>query len=223
MKLSETHFADPSGIDPAGVSVPEDLVEIARTAMRIPVFSEIVHHSDTVLPVVGRVRNYDRIIGQAGIVGVKTGNSNAVGGNFVFAADLPLPGKIVRIYGAVMGQSSLQAAFAATIALLNAAGPHLHYAVLVHRLEPVGGYSTPWGAASNAHPDDFFLALYFDGMPFQETVDLQSIKAPTSAGSRVGSITLSVGEQAANIPVILDQDLSAPNLGWRLFRPLGKP
>jgi D-alanyl-D-alanine carboxypeptidase (penicillin-binding protein 5/6) len=223
LKLTATHFADPSGIDPAGVSVPEDLVEIARTAMAIPVFAEIVHHSDTVLPSVGRVRNYDRIIGQAGIIGVKTGNSDAVGGNFVFAADLALPGKVVRFYGAVMGQSSLQAAFDATLRLLRAAQPHVHFSILVHRFQRIGGYTAAWGASATVHPDDFMLALYFDGMTLEQNLEVRWLDGPTSQGSHVGSLTASIGGQRTSLPVILDGDLEGPGLGWRLFRPLGTP
>ena len=223
LKLTGTHFADASGINPSGVSVPEDLVEIARAAMAISVFADIVRHMDTVLPIVGRVRNYDRIIGQAGIIGVKTGNSDAVGGNFVFAADQPLPGKVVRIYGAVMGQSSLQAAFDATLGLLKAAAPHIHYSIVVHRLDPLGAYSTPWSAGATAHPDDFFLALYFDGMTLRQAVELRRLEAPAPARKPVGSIEASIGEQNLRTSVVLDQDLAGPSLSWRLFRPLSGP
>ncbi|HYY45811.1 MAG TPA: D-alanyl-D-alanine carboxypeptidase, partial [Candidatus Angelobacter sp.] len=125
--MSATHYADVSGFSPASVSTPTDLIRLAQVAMRLPVFAQIVAQPQATLPVAGVIRNLDTLLGQAGIVGIKTGHTDQAGGCFVFAADLTIEGQTVRLYGAVMGQPNfLPGAFAATTALMNAIRPALH-------------------------------------------------------------------------------------------------
>ena len=48
--------------------------------MSIPVFAEIVDESSVVLPVVGRVANYNGLVGEDGYIGIKTGSDRAARG-----------------------------------------------------------------------------------------------------------------------------------------------
>jgi len=127
LAMKATHYADVSGFSPSSVSIPTDLVTLAQAAMRLAVFAQIVAQPQATLPVAGVVHNLDTLLGQSGIVGIKTGHTDQAGGCFVFAADFTIEGVAVRVYGAVMGQPNfLPGAFAATTALLNGLRPALH-------------------------------------------------------------------------------------------------
>lgn len=132
--MSATHYADVSGFSAQSVSVPADLITLARTAMRVPVFAQIVGQAQAGLPVGGVIHNLDTLLGQSGVIGIKTGHTDQAGGCFVFAADLTVGAVATRVYGAVLGQpNALAGAFAATTALLHAIGPVLHVRVVAQR------------------------------------------------------------------------------------------
>ncbi len=90
--MGSTTYTDPSGFNDETVSTAADQLKLARVAMRIPAFAEIVGESWLVLPLVGRVANFNGLVGEDGYVGVKTGSDRAAGGCLVFA-------KKVRIMG----------------------------------------------------------------------------------------------------------------------------
>src|SRR5207249_6076978 len=143
--MSATHYADVSGFSPLSVSIPSDLITLAQTAMRLPVFAQIVAQPQASLPVNGVIHNLDALLGKGGVVGIKTGHTDQAGGCFVVAADLTVDGIAARVYGAVLGQpKALAGAFAATRALLPALVSALHAHSLVRRDDVIGRYRTPW-------------------------------------------------------------------------------
>jgi len=97
-----TRYTDPSGFDPATASTAHDQVLLARAAMRVGAFAQIVGEPIATLPEVGVVRNTDRLLGQDGFVGIKTGSDQAAGGCFLFAARTSASHRLV--YGVVLGQ-----------------------------------------------------------------------------------------------------------------------
>ena len=83
--MASSTYTDPSGFNDETVSTAADQLKLARAAMRIPAFAEIVDEPSVVLPVVGRVANYNGLVGEDGYVGIKTGSDRAAGGCLVFA------------------------------------------------------------------------------------------------------------------------------------------
>jgi len=100
--MSSTRYTDPSGYDPATVSTARDQVVLARAAMRASAFAGIVAERSVTLPEAGVVHNTDRLLGQDGFVGIKTGSDQAAGGCFMFAARSATSRQL--IYGVVLGQ-----------------------------------------------------------------------------------------------------------------------
>ncbi|HYM49334.1 MAG TPA: hypothetical protein VET65_02065 [Candidatus Limnocylindrales bacterium] len=222
--LTHTHYADASGFSPLTVSIPQDLVEVARRAMMQPVFAGIVSMPSATLPVAGTVRSTDALLSEGLVVGIKTGHTNQAGGNFVFAADMVVDGGLpVRVFGAVMGQPSLNAAFDATRTLVRTVTPHLHYRIVVHKLDPLATYTAPWQARATARASDFLQFLYADGMTLQRGIEVRPITPPTPDETAIGTLSVTVGEQRRQLPVVLGQPLAGPGLRWRLTRSLAQP
>ena len=102
--MKHSTYTDPSGFDARTRSVPVDQVRLALVAMRNRNFRWLVSRRSAVLPVAGRVQNYDTLLGTDGFVGIKTGSMDASGGCFVFRSHRLVGGRRVDITGVVLGQ-----------------------------------------------------------------------------------------------------------------------
>ena len=132
--MAHTRYADPSGYDAATVSTAADQVRVADRAMSLPVFAGIVATPRATLPVTGTVRNTNRLLGDDGFVGIKTGNTNTAGGCFAFRAIRVIDGKQTTITGVVLGQpgsDQVEAGLAAADAMVNR----------IAGQRPVGGFT----------------------------------------------------------------------------------
>ena len=217
--MTATHYADASGFSAQTVSIPTDLIKLAQVAMRQPAFAALVAEKQATLPVAGVIKNLDTLLGQDGIIGIKTGHTDQAGGCFVMAADLKVDGQVVRVYGAVLGQpNQLPGAFAATTALIRALTPALHLRVVAGRGEVVGRYGTAWGESGTIVTANPVAWVLEDGMTISRRVTLTPLPAKLPAGSRVGTLLLETTAHRAEVPLVTAIAINGPDLGWRLTR-----
>ncbi len=102
--MTGTSYTDPSGLDPSTVSTAADQVRLGMAAMRVPALAAIAAMPTAVVPVAGVVRNYNTLLGQDGIVGLKTGSTQAAGGCVLIAAWHKAGGRKTLIVAATFGQ-----------------------------------------------------------------------------------------------------------------------
>jgi serine-type D-Ala-D-Ala carboxypeptidase (penicillin-binding protein 5/6) len=102
--MTGTIYTDPSGLDPSTVSTAADQVRLGMAAMRVPALAAIVAMPIAVVPEAGVVRNYNTLLGQDGIVGLKTGSTHAAGGCVLIAAWQKAGGRETLIVAATFGQ-----------------------------------------------------------------------------------------------------------------------
>ena len=102
--MTGTSYTDPSGLDPSTTSTAADQVRLGMAAMRVPVLAAIAAKSVAVVPVAGLVRNYNTLLGQDGIAGLKTGSTQAAGGCLLIAAWSQAGGRNTLIVAATFGQ-----------------------------------------------------------------------------------------------------------------------
>ena len=130
--MTGTHYTDPSGLDSSTVSTAADQVRLGMAAMRVPPLAAIAAMSTAVVPVAGVVRNYNTLLGQDGIVGLKTGSTQAAGGCVLVAAWHRAGGRSTLIVAATFGQpgtaqtilpNALQAGHMLVLALDRALAP----------------------------------------------------------------------------------------------------
>jgi serine-type D-Ala-D-Ala carboxypeptidase (penicillin-binding protein 5/6) len=130
--MAGTSYTDPSGLDPSTTSTAADQVRLGMAAMQMPVLAAIAAESTAVVPVAGVVRNYNTLLGQDGIVGLKTGSTQAAGGCVLIAAWHKAGAHDTLIIAATFGQpgtaqtilpSALNAGHMLVLALDRALGP----------------------------------------------------------------------------------------------------
>jgi len=121
MGLRDTHFADPSGLNPATQSSALDLSRLAARALTVPAFAAYVTRQSAQVPGWSTVHNLNQLLTTyPGAIGVKTGNTDQAGFCLVFAARRDIDGSTVTLVGAVLGAQSMDRAFADATRLLNA-------------------------------------------------------------------------------------------------------
>jgi D-alanyl-D-alanine carboxypeptidase (penicillin-binding protein 5/6) len=121
--MRSTSYTDPSGLAADTVSTAYDQVRLGSAALKVSALAAIVAMSTARVPVAGLVHNYNTLLGQHGVIGLKTGSTSAAGGCLLFAARTPT-GKL--LVGAVLGQpgkgrAMITAALAASDRLVLAA------------------------------------------------------------------------------------------------------
>ena len=220
MKMTHTHFADPAGASPQSVSTPSDLLILGMEAMQDPVFASIVAMPQINLPVAGTVYNVDGVLGQGGIVGIKTGSGLDTGANFLFAAKVTIDNRQILVFGCVMGQPSLAIAFSSAGSLIAAMTPALHVRRVIERNESIATYTTPWGATTDlVSRVDVDLAEW-PGMVLRQHLDAGAlvVAQPLPQGTREGTEHVVLGDYDLAVPLVTADALYPPGRLWRLTR-----
>jgi serine-type D-Ala-D-Ala carboxypeptidase (penicillin-binding protein 5/6) len=104
LAMTGTSYTDPSGLDPSTTSTAADQVRLGMAAMRVPALAAITAESTAVVPVAGVVRNTNALLGRDGIVGLKTGSTQAAGGCLLVAAWQQVNRHNILIVAATFGQ-----------------------------------------------------------------------------------------------------------------------
>lgn len=222
--LENTLVVDATGINPANQSTAEDMVRIAQLAMQDPTVAEIVGQDSVDLPGAGFVENSNPLLGQNGVVGIKTGHLDEwdiVSYNLMTAADVALgeSDETQRVYAAIMGQPNEDAQAQTTADVLQAVSDALQPVDAMAEDTTVATVTTPWGARTDIVTDDTASLTLWDG----ETADVQidyDIDLGDSAGDEVGTVTVSGQFGSDEVTLIATDDLPRPSLEWRLTHPL---
>ncbi|GAA2423290.1 hypothetical protein GCM10010191_39060 [Actinomadura vinacea] len=214
--MTSTRYTDPSGYDSRTVSTAADQVKLLRAAMSMPAFVEVVSKRAYVPTNGGPPRPGGNIlIGQYGVIGGKTGYTDAAGGNYVFAARKQVGGVDTMFLGAVMGQQSPSAMGALQVAknLLAVAENALTSVTLANAGARVGRVRDGLGDVTPLRAGAPITVVGWPGLTVQVKVDGEPPRA-AGQGARVGNVRAG----AANVPLELDRSLSEPSLLKRLIR-----
>lgn len=220
LHLAHTKFADPSGASPASVSTPSDLVSLGMVAMENPVFARIVAMGQVDLPVAGTRYNVNGALAQNGIIGIKTGSGLNTGANFLFAANATVDSHTIVVYGCVMGQATLDAAFAAGKQLIKAMSVALHVRRVLERNETVGTFSTAWGEQSDIVSLFDVDLVEWPGMVLRQQMNVNAltIDRPLPSGTRAGAMHLVLGDYDVQVALATASPLYPAGRLWRLTR-----
>ena len=193
-EMADTHYTDASGLDPGTVSTALDQVKLARRALAVPTLAQIVALPEATIPVAGLVKNYNTLLGHDGIVGVKTGSTNAAGGCLVFAAHLEVEGHPVTIIGAVLGQTGapnriLGLVLAASQKLVQAVAGAIHLYPVVPAGQVLATVRGPLGTGTALAATSALTVLGWPGLAYRIAVHA-TVPARVAAGTHVGTVNL---------------------------------
>jgi D-alanyl-D-alanine carboxypeptidase (penicillin-binding protein 5/6) len=218
--MAHTHYADASGLNPGTAGSAGDQLRVTAAAMAIPTFAAVVAQPTVTLPVAGVLYNYVQAVGTDGIVGVKSGFTQAAMGCLVLAAERTVAGHRVLVLAAVTGQPGsepLEAASQADVSLIDAVASGVREVPVMARLAPVASITLPWDHKKvpvvSAQPVSL---LAWPGQVMRVRIARERVHTGVPAGARVATLSVSDGPERVSVPVRVVHSLSGPSTGWRL-------
>lgn len=215
--MVNTTVGDATGFNDYTFSTASDIVKLGLAAMNNSTIAAITAQQSATLPVAGSVNNTNWLLGQDGVVGIKTGNTDKAGGCYLFAAQRPVLGRQVTLVGAILDDSDLNDAIHQADSIVKASDAGFELVTPVQKGQTVGNYQAPWKAAASIKSEDKISLLAWKGQAVRISSLLPAVKSPLSAGSFVGTITITSGQQSASTRAVLANNLSSPTWTWRIF------
>lgn len=216
--LTDITIVTPSGFDERNVATPEALLRLADTAMRNPVFAEIVGTTTVELPGAGLVTNTNGMLADPGVVGIKTGT--LVGWSLLTAKDVTIDDTTVRLYAAVLNQDDNDQRLAVTRQLFDEVEAALNDAApIVSAGTVVGEVTAQWGERVDVVTDADAEVVLWNGAAGTTNVAFD-FDEQQAEGDVIGTLTATGPIDSAEIGVSLAEELNGPTPLWRLTHPL---
>lgn len=216
--LDGIRVTEPTGIDPANVGPADQIVELGRLALENPVVAEIVSLTSADIPELGAIPNTNKLLGRAGVDGIKTGTLDSFGANLLFSSDVAVGESSVTIVGVVLGGPDHDVLDRDILDLLDTVVGNFSEIEVAAAGESFGTYSTAWGSAADAIAGESARLLTWGGAEIVATVRLDDVRTG-SAGDAVGIVTFAAGARSVQVPLVLGGDLPDPGPWWRLTHP----
>lgn len=213
---------DASGFDPSTTSTAADLVKLGEAAMNNPVLSSIVGQTKaTGIPDTDTLINVNKLLGQQGIIGVKTGNTDQAGGVYISASRITLNERPITIITAVIGSTSLYSALSSSLPMITSAQNNFGPLTIIKAGAIVGSYRLPWGGTREVKTAG---PLTVEGWKSNQPRALIIInplnnRHPSPVVGQITS-TQTVFDKIHTTKLILDRPISQPSIWWRLLHPL---
>jgi D-alanyl-D-alanine carboxypeptidase (penicillin-binding protein 5/6) len=220
LHMTHTRFTDTSGASPGSVSTPTDLLALGMVAMQDQVLAQIVAMQQVDLPVAGTVYNVNSALAHSGIFGIKTGSGLDSGANFLFAANASVDSHTIVVYGCVMGQPTLAAAFSAAENLITAVSSALHVKRELERDQTVAIYNTAWGEQADVVSQFDVDLVEWPGMVLRERLDAPPLAVDKAlpSSTRTGVEHMTLGDYSFDVSLATANPLFPPGRFWRLTR-----
>lgn len=214
--LTNSVFIDPSGLEPTTVSTASDLTKLGFELLKEPVLKEIVSQTEAVLPVAGKVKNVNSLLGQEGIIGIKTGTTFEAGGCLLFAAVKTLQGQEVTLVGSVLGETSRYQALNSSLKLVQDTFDNFQTKTIIVKNQPIAEYSSRWGAKTQVVAKDVLEITRWPAGEVKREVYLRPITLKDQKNTEIGSLKVIYGSKQETVPLILNDSLNKPSFLWKL-------
>ncbi|WP_097865654.1 serine hydrolase [Streptomyces sp. rh34] len=227
--MTGSTYTDPSGLEKSTVSTATDQLKLAQAVMRNEVFRQIVDMPEIEIEGIdGKIYNNNNLLLQPGVSGIKTGSSTPAGGNLLWSANTKVDGKMLWIYGAVMGQQagtgrvydSLELSLQNSLKLIKDAQEAATSVTVVKKGDVVGYVDNGFGGQTPVVATKNLKAVGWSGLEVElkVTENGKGIDHAAKAGSEVGMVTVGTGTGKVTAPVVLQNDLTQPAFGDKLTR-----
>ena len=218
--MSETHFADDSGIAPASESTASDILKVAAPDMEDPVFASMVLMRSVTLPVAGTISTYTPLLGLDGIIGVKSGFTSEAGGCDVLAVMRTVHGVPTLVITAVTGQEGpgvLVTAGLHAVDLADTVAKDMGAVSALQRGQVVARV-TESGASVDARAVSSVAMLTWPGDAVARgSIRWTRLTDQAREGDRVGTVVVTLGMQRVGGAGPAVRERSPPSWVQRLF------
>ena len=226
MGLLRTRFANPIGLDsPNNYSTASDLAQLARNALKVPRFSNVVARQHATLrsgSTTRRITNRNPLVGKyPWAIGVKTCHTMAAGYLLVGAAE-KLDAKVISV---VTGEPSEGAREGDSAQLLRYGRAFYRPINALDKSRAVVAIPVQYqDFSAKVYPRRDFAFAARNGERVTVMLDApKEIEGPRSAGSIVGqAIVMRDGKRLTSVPVALGEAVPAPPTSAVMLAALGR-
>ncbi len=218
MGINQTKVADASGFSPDSVSSAQDLANLGLAVLDNSLLTNVVSQESADIPVAGTINNVNWLLGDSGVIGIKTGSTDQAGGCFLFAAKRVVEGQNITLVGALMQAPDLNTVIKDARTLTVASDSNFEFVKVASKGQTIGTYKTPWGVNADVVAGQDLTVLAWRGSQLQVSAKLNKIKPLAKASASVGSISATSGQKTVSVPATLKSNLSDPPWHWRILR-----
>ena len=214
-ELHKTTVRDASGFSDTTTSTVDELVRIGQKAMSNPVLANIVQKKEATLPVAGVITNTNILLAN-GATGIKTGHTDKAGACLLFATNYAVTDSAtITVIGAVLGQSDMSQAFAASGSIISASKKNFGEQTIVAKGERVASYRSAWGSVTGIVANE---PLTFVGWKASNVKVTTAIKEASTVkkGEDSGVVSISFNNKTSSVAVSAENDLGKPSIYFRL-------
>ncbi|MGC9155632.1 MAG: D-alanyl-D-alanine carboxypeptidase family protein [Ferrimicrobium sp.] len=224
--LTNTHFADASGFNPATKATAQAVASIAAMDMRNAVFDQIVDEHTVTLPLIGTLPNIVARIGTANVIGIKSGYTIWSGGCAAIATEERSPSGSFPAVAVVLdqqGPASLHHAASIAEQLADEVGSGVVRIDVVRAHQRIGSLRIPWlGRMRSSVELMLTRPLKVALWPGQTiTYQVRLTSAPhligRPAGAVAGYLVLSWPMHTERIAIVTTGAIPPPSRWWRVL------
>lgn len=215
---STTVAGDASGFNSATTSTPTDLCKIMLLAAKQPVLAEIMSQSEATLPTGDIIYSTNRLLGQDGIFGGKTGYTDEAGRGVMVVARHKINNIDIITSAVSLSNESYDRAFE-TASQLNKAVANDVGVYTIDSENSIGHITTKWSGAdtANVSASRNVNTTYWVDQPPRVRAELYTLHGDRlSNNSVVGRFI--IDEQIINL--VTPNGLKPAGVWWRLTNPL---
>ncbi|ROQ40933.1 D-alanyl-D-alanine carboxypeptidase (penicillin-binding protein 5/6) [Frondihabitans sp. PhB188] len=216
--LNHTTLVEPTGLNAANRSTATDLVKLGKLALANPDIASIVSTKSVDIPVVGTVENSNKLLGIDDVVGIKTGTLDEAGACLLFATREEVLGHTVTVVGVMLGGVDHDSLDVDVAKLLTSVKSGFQTVTAVTADDVYGSYDTEWGSNAHAVAAKTVSKLVYGSATVKAVPALDTVGEAT-AGSKVGTLRVTIGSSVTTVPLVLDRAMTEPDAWWRLTNP----
>ena len=203
---------DASGLSETTLSTAEDLTRLGIAAMKHEVVRDIVQQSSFSLATDGTKPNTNWMLGQNGVVGIKTGSLPSIGGVFMIASEFTPEGESpITLVGAVQGEPTTYQAIARAGQITEAAKTLFVNKTVIKKDDVIAQIATEWGETSDIVAAEDITTFGWKYAKAEPKITLHA-QVPFKENDVLG--TIAVGDQTSNLVAV--NSVNKPSWQWRL-------
>ncbi len=216
--LQNTKVADATGFSPESTSTASDLVLIGSLALKNPIIADIVSQQTTTINGLGTLHNTNLLLGDEGVIGMKTGTTDEAGSCLLYAVKESIGTETITLVGATLGAPThpMLARDLRTALLSIKSG--FKEVTLAKKGQSMATYNTPWGETSNAVPAKNIKTIVWSGQSVKADIDAPDV-TPGNTSATHGAVTFVAAGKKYTADLSLDQPITTPSWLWRLAHP----
>ncbi len=200
---------DACGFDPSTTSTAADLARIGEKLLENEVLAEIVSTKEYTLPVSGLIKNTNLLLGQKGILGIKTGFIGEASG-YCLVIGYRESEHIITV--ALMAAPTREKTFADSLEIISKMQEKLKETRVIQAGEEVGYYESWWTGKVKIFADNDLSVLGWDGASGETKLEMNE---------GTGVLKILIAGREYKVGVTAESYNSKPSLGERFAHAFG--